>query len=608
MLLNYKILYKTFNRNKYFSCFCSGLLLMLLTTAQVNAQTPTYSPCDASPFCSDSSYSFSNIANPGNTPVTAPSGPDYGCLGSEPNPAWYYMQIGTAGTIQLTIAQTNSSGSGLDVDFAMWGPYTDLATGCNDIMNNNAPPIQCSYDANVIEVVGLGLPGGSGVGYGNPPNLPGGTTPPAAQVGEVYIVLITNFSNQNGTISFSQTDGTGSADCGIVCGLSTTTDSVACAGYPFHLGAQNRNDSLYSSITYYWSGPLGLTATGDNPTFTINQAGDYNFDVMSVSNTGDTCYQTASIKILPGGTYSRNVSICEGETYNFFGKEYYQTGVYDSLFHNVQGCDSIIQLNLTVNPLPDVSMKEKRQIDLCQGDSVRISILNPDASTSYQWTKDGGSLSGANEPSLMIYEGGTYILNAVSNKGCTISSNPINVEEHERPIAKIAALPNEIICAYDTLQLAVENPQAGYSYLWEPSDPFRAVSGNESPEVNGVFLKPTEVTVTVFNKWGCSNPDSVLVMTKPCCEVFVPNAFSPNGDGINDYFKPQLQNGQILTGMHIYNRLGQLVYNSKDARQGWNGKFENGKVAPSDTYMYLVEYTCADGKLYHKKGSVNLVR
>jgi len=442
------------------------------------------------------------------------------------------------------------------------------------------------------------MPGGYGTGA---------STPPAAQVGQVYIVVLTNYNGSQGTIDFSQSDGSGSADCGIVCGLHTTSDSVVCAGYPFSLGAYNSNDTEYT-YTYYWSGPFNLTSTAQNPTFTINQAGSYSFDVRSISNEGDTCFQTADIVVLPGGTTTTNISICQGETYNFFGKELYQAGTYDTLFHNIQGCDSIIALNLTINPLPDVSMKQDRNLDLCAGDSVRIGIDHPESGTSYQWLKNGNTFNGETDPSLMIHDAGTYILNATTSFGCKASTDPVTVTERDKPEAQIAPLSNEVICAYDTLQLSAQNPQAGYNYTWEPAKPFRTEAGNEGEKVTGVFLEPTEVSLTVYNRFGCHSSDTVFVQTKPCCEVFMPTAFTPNGDGTNDYFKPNLQAGQVLVSMKIYNRLGQMVYNNKNIKTGWDGRFDNGSPAPTDVYMYIIEYTCADGKLYHKKGDISVIR
>lgn len=167
---------------------------------------PTGGNCFLSnPFCSSTAYNF-----PNNTSGSAPSGPNYGCLGSQPNPIWYYMTINVSGPIQLALSQTTGpggTGSGIDVDFALWGPVSNLATGCSSVMSGSVPPVQCSFSASATETLGLGLSGGTGSGA---------STPPAAIAGQTYIVLLTNYNGSSGYISFNQSSGAGAADCSIV--------------------------------------------------------------------------------------------------------------------------------------------------------------------------------------------------------------------------------------------------------------------------------------------------------------------------------------------------------------------------------------------------------
>src|SRR5690554_1088453 len=157
---------------------------------------------EAIPFCSDQSYKFPNA-----TSGTAPSGPNYGCLSSRPAPIWYYMKIAESGPMQLSLGQKNYSGSGKDIDFAMWGPFTDLPIGCNQVMGGGVAPLQCSYSSSATETIGLGMTGGTGGGQSTPPN---------AQAGEYYILLLTNYSEDPGFISLEQTGGTGATDCSII--------------------------------------------------------------------------------------------------------------------------------------------------------------------------------------------------------------------------------------------------------------------------------------------------------------------------------------------------------------------------------------------------------
>ncbi len=166
------------------------------------AQATGGSCVNSTPFCSSTNYSF-----PNSTGSSAPSGPNYGCLLSQPNPIWYHMRIGTSGPMQLSLAQHNAAGTGIDIDFAMWGPFSSIADGCNQIFNNRVAPLQCSFSSFVTETVGIGYAGG----YNS-----GASTPPNAVAGQFYILLLTNYSQQAGTISLSQSGGTGRTDCAIV--------------------------------------------------------------------------------------------------------------------------------------------------------------------------------------------------------------------------------------------------------------------------------------------------------------------------------------------------------------------------------------------------------
>lgn len=303
-----------------------------------------------------------------------------------------------------------------------------------------------------------------------------------------------------------------------------------------------------------------------------------------------------------------NKTICAGQVYKFLDRNLFKTGRYDTLFSSTMGCDSFITLNLTVNPLPDVTLKSDRDLQLCKGDSVRIGVLNPEGTTTYQWTRNNSIIPGADQASLMIRDAGTYVLNATTNKNCKASTDAINMTIHDLPEAEISPIEDRVLCNYDTLELSARNPNSGYGYIWEPIKPFLPVYGNDGSKVIGVFLHSTAVTMTVYNRFGCHSTDSIYIETKPCDEIFVPNAFTPNNDGMNDYFKPMLLNGQVLVSLRVYNRLGQMVYDNRNPKKGWDGNFVSGQPAASDTYMYLLEYTGTDHKYYIKKGSVNLLR
>jgi len=372
-------------------------------------------------------------------------------------------------------------------------------------------------------------------------------------------------------------------------------------------------DSISSpDLKWYKKGDLNLPiATGACASVVT----DANIDYYVVNFSGNAGCQNANVSFSDtvhihfGTSYdTTSVEICAGSTYSWFGKTLFKAGNYDTLLSTQMGCDSFLRLKLTVNPLPDVTLKGSTNMGICEGSSTILALANPKSGNTYQWYRDGYPVSGETGPTISVSTAGKYTVEATTTKGCKATSQAFTIVVNPNPVAKIEPISDEVICAYDTLELIAEQGTS-LDYRWSPEKPFRTITGAESQKVKGVFIEPVnEVVLTVFNQYGCYDSDTVTVETKPCCQVFAPNAFSPNGDGSNDYFKPVLQPGQILLTMRIFDRYGKQVYNNENVRQGWNGAYQDGKEAPAGVYMFYMKYTCADGKLYEKKESVTLIR
>lgn len=344
-----------------------------------------------------------------------------------------------------------------------------------------------------------------------------------------------------------------------------------------------------AAINYYIASITGQNGCLGTQTYTY-------FDTVWI-NYG-TAYDTTQMEI------------CAGTTYNWFGRDLFKAGNYDTLLNTTLGCDSFLRLQLKVNPLPDVVLKGATNVEICAGSSTQLALANPASGTTYQWYRDGAPLSGETGAQINVSTEGTYNVVATTNKGCMATSDVFRLKVNPNPEAVIEPLAtDERICSYDTLELTAAAGANVSDYRWTPEKPFRIITGADGRKVKGVFIEAeTDVVLTVFNQYGCYDSDSIKVLTKPCCEVFVPNAFSPNGDGVNDFFNPVLENGQILLAMQVFDRYGKLVYNNTNLKKGWNGQYENGTEASSDVYMYYVKYTCSDGKLYERKESVTLIR
>jgi gliding motility-associated-like protein len=140
-----------------------------------------------------------------------------------------------------------------------------------------------------------------------------------------------------------------------------------------------------------------------------------------------------------------------------------------------------------------------------------------------------------------------------------------------------------------------------YAYLWNTSPP-------QTSDI-ATNLYYGWYTVSVTDATGCELKDTIYINSGPCCEtMFIPNAFSPNGDGNNDEWKITTSTGMDIDQFVIYNRYGQKIWSTIDQRHGWNGKHLNGDAEPG-TYFYLLRYKClTDGKSYTKKGDIILLK
>jgi uncharacterized protein (TIGR02145 family) len=180
-----------------------SLLSVILFSPNVAGQITSNDSChNALPFCGSGLYSFAAGVSPG-FGSDAQSGPDYGCLSSQPNPAWYFMEISTSGNIIIQMQSTPLR----DIDFICWGPYTSPTSGCSTGLTTGKI-VDCSYSSSSIEVCSI----------------------PNSIAGSFYMLCITNYSNLACNITFSQTNfgdpGAGSTNCDIVKYCSITSLSA----------------------------------------------------------------------------------------------------------------------------------------------------------------------------------------------------------------------------------------------------------------------------------------------------------------------------------------------------------------------------------------------
>jgi hypothetical protein len=263
---------------------------------------------DSEPFCTSDIITFTAPAN-----TASESIPDIGCLGSKPCPAWFHMRINTPGKFIIHMEGVDpNNGTQRDIDFCLWGPYTDPTSPCTSQLTSNKI-IDCCYSASYTENAYLGYQGSQHqhqTGHGNVNfHMP--------ETGEYYILLITNFSQQNCRISFTKQDnsGPGTTDCSII--EPFLTANTPCYGSSLVLEAD-----VIESAQYLWTSPDGQTHNGRTWTrqnATLEMSGTYSCHVTVGTQSGD---EVINAYVLPNVTADfTNTSATVGESVQFTGTE-----------------------------------------------------------------------------------------------------------------------------------------------------------------------------------------------------------------------------------------------------------------------------------------------
>ncbi len=248
----------------------------------------------------------------------------------------------------------------------------------------------------------------------------------------------------------------------------------------------------------------------------------------------------------------------------------------------------------------------------CSGAPLQFmgNLTQPDIdSVAWAWDFGDGQTSVQQNPSISFPRPATYTVSLRTSLsfGCSDTTSQA-IAVHTLPTAKG---PSEITIA-EGFPTVLPFTYGGTieTYAWTPAANLSCTDCAD-PLADPVFK--TVYTVTVTDSNNCVFTDSILVRT--VCNgknYFIPNTFSPNGDGVNDVFYPRGDNLYNIQTMRVFNRWGQMVFEKRDfpansAASGWDGTF-NGRPAPVDVYVYIVEVVCDNAQVVTLNGNVTLIR
>jgi gliding motility-associated-like protein len=226
-------------------------------------------------------------------------------------------------------------------------------------------------------------------------------------------------------------------------------------------------------------------------------------------------------------------------------------------------------------------------------------------SVSWLWDFGDGQTSTIFNPVYTYKKSGAFNVKlTVTPKLCSSLSDSIskNITVDVPPVG--IKYPNVLAVKNKAMPLSARFIANGYSYLWMPSTGLN----------NGAIQKPVFnasqeqlYRVRLTSPGGCITMDTVKVSVYDSSDIFVPKAFSPNKDGKNDILQPFLVNITTLKYFRVYNRWGQLMFQTSDSRQGWDGMY-NYKPQPLETYTWIAEGIDGNGTTIFKKGQTILIR
>lgn len=270
------------------------------------------------------------------------------------------------------------------------------------------------------------------------------------------------------------------------------------------------------------------------------------------------------------------------------------------------GCTSRDSIMAIVYP-QFVATPEKRDLYICQNDTVTLKIEPP--LKQIVWSP-ATSLSSVNsyDPLAKPAETTTYTATLTDSAGCFTKSADITV--HVKSLPTVDAGPDQIYPFNTSFSIHPTYSQNVAGYEWTPSN---LLSCTSCAFPNGVSTESQSYQIKVTSDSGCVAKDSISIFIE-CKEsyIYMPTAFTPNGDGLNDFYFPSSRGIKTILKFTIYDRFGKVVYEAKnfapnDKSFGWDGKLK-GQYQSSSVFVYYLEALCDLGQTVYKKGSFVLLK
>lgn len=383
--------------------------------------------------------------------------------------------------------------------------------------------------------------------------------------------------------------------------------------------------------TYSWNFGDGNFSSSTSPSHTYTSAGTYPVKLVVTGANGCRDSITRSVTVLPSPavTVGNDRAICLGQNAQLLatGAQVYEwtpvqglsctdcpnpttspgtSTVYYVRGTNAAGCPGYDTIGITVHQPIQITQSPDRAI--CERETINLQASGTAA--SYVWSPAQGLSS-------------TTIPNPVATPTITTQYRVVGYDSHNcftdtgyvtitvNPVPTIELGPNLTLNTgtIHTLNPVTQNGPI-ISWVWTPVTDLNC-SNCPSPSVTA--KKNITYHVTITNQYGCIANDSISIRT--LCEgsqVFIPNAFTPDGDGVNDILMIRAKGIEMVRSFRIFTRWGELIFEKTNfapntPAYGWDGKIK-GKTGAAEVYVYTAEVTCDNLQTYSYKGNVTILK
>ncbi len=321
--------------------------------------------------------------------------------------------------------------------------------------------------------------------------------------------------------------------------------------------------------------------------------------MVTVSNNGPVCEGKPIELTATGGTqYSWSGPggyTASGATVTISGSSISQAGLYNVTVTSDAGCTATGSTTVSVLPAPD-ALVPFSDTAICINDSI---ALFASGGTGYEWSPSAGLSSPViSNPKASPASETAYKVMVTNTDGCTDTAS-VHINVYEKAIAN--AGPDKILIAGNSVALDAAITNTYQNFYWDPAP------GLTDPLVLQPIVAPAEditYRLNVVSPKGCGT-SSDEVNVKVYKGIFIPNAFTPNDDGLNDTWSVPMLDAYPKFELNVFSRYGQIVFANKAVNMPWDGRFK-GEELPAGAYPYVIRLN--DDKKTVLKGMVIIIR